>query len=128
MTERLVKGASFFAEKKTNEQAALSRRLLVNHPRLLVQQADSRFSRSQKDIQRAMKQIIIKKQHEYDRIIGQLEALSPLKIMKRGYSIVYQEDKKLVKSVDQIRPNETVRIQLTDGSLITKVQEIKKGE
>ncbi|MGG5255113.1 exodeoxyribonuclease VII large subunit [Neobacillus sp. SM06] len=128
MTERLVKGVSNFAEKKTNEQAALSRRLLVNHPRLLVQQADSRFGRSQKDIQRVMKQIIIKKQHEYDRIIGQLEALSPLKIMKRGYSIVYQEDKKLVKSVDQIRPNETVSIQLTDGSLITKVQEIKKGE
>ncbi|XJZ26173.1 exodeoxyribonuclease VII large subunit [Bacillota bacterium Lsc_1132] len=128
LTERLVKGVGRLSSVKANEQANLSRRLLVNHPRLLIQQAASRFERSQKEIQRAMSQMVMKKQNEYDRIIGTLEALSPLKIMKRGYSLVYAEDQKIVKSVHQIQTNDTVSIQLTDGSLITKVQEIKKGE
>lgn len=126
LSERLMKGAGRLLSIKANEQGVLSRRLLVNHPKLLVEQANHRFERSQKGIQRAIEQIIIKKQNEYGRVVGTLEALSPLKIMQRGYSLVYAQDQKLVKSIEQIQNSDTLRIQLSDGNLITKVQEIKK--
>lgn len=126
LSERLMKGAGRLLSIKANEQGVLSRRLLVNHPKLLVEQANHRFERSQKGIQRAIEQIIIKKQNEYGRLVGTLEALSPLKIMQRGYSLVYAQDRQLVKSIEKIQKNDTLRIQLSDGSLITKVEDIKK--
>lgn len=128
LTERLVKGTSRLSTIKASEQVNLAKRLLANHPRQQLLHATEQFERSQKEIQRAMKVIVAKKQNEYERLIGTLQALSPLRIMSRGYSLVYDADQKLVKSVNQIRKNDTIHINLADGSMVTKVEEIKKGE
>lgn len=55
-------------------------------------------------------QILMKKQTEFDRMISTLKALSPLKIMERGYSLVYTDDNRLVKSVHQVNKDESVEI------------------
>ncbi|MDF2854487.1 MAG: exodeoxyribonuclease large subunit, partial [Neobacillus sp.] len=70
----------------------------------------------------------IKKQNEFDRVISTLQALSPLKIMDRGYSIVYKDGNRLVKSINQVKEDESIQIQLTDGSLTCHVQSIKESE
>lgn len=46
--------------------------------------------------------------------------------MERGYSLAYTEDNQLVKSVKQVKENEQVQIQLTDGSLFCHVETIKE--
>jgi exodeoxyribonuclease VII large subunit len=46
--------------------------------------------------------------------------------MERGYSLAYTEDNHLVKSVKQVKVNEQVQIQLTDGSLFCNVETIKE--
>lgn len=43
-----------------------------------------------------------------------LEALSPLKTLARGYSLVYK-DKQLVKTAEAVATGDTVNIQLSDG-------------
>lgn len=73
-------------------------------------------------------QILMKKQNEFDRVIATLQALSPLKIMDRGYSLVYKDGNRLVKSIHQVNENESIQIQLTDGSLFCHVQSIKESE
>ncbi len=57
--------------------------------------------------------------------VRQLEALSPLKIMQRGYSIVYKEDKKLFKSLHDVALGDIVNIQLEDGRLGCQVWEME---
>jgi exodeoxyribonuclease VII large subunit len=99
-----------------------------NHPRVALRDAADRFDRSQKDIGRAMEKILLKKQTEFDRVISTLQALSPLKIMERGYSLVYSNENELIKSIKQVKENEPLQIQLTDGSLLCNVQNIKESE
>ncbi|MDP4156019.1 MAG: exodeoxyribonuclease VII large subunit [Bacillota bacterium] len=128
MTERLVKGAERLTMLKANEQDLLFKRLVRNHPSELLKGANDRFNRSQKEISRAMQQILHNNQTKYDRIITALQALSPLKIMERGYSLAYTEEHRLIKSIKQINKSEPIQVQLTDGSLLCKVEDIKENE
>jgi exodeoxyribonuclease VII large subunit len=126
LTERLVRGTSRLTVVKNDQYEILSKRLQRKHPNEGLQEAKRRFDRTQKDLNRAVSQIYVKKQTEFDRIVSTLQALSPLKIMERGYSLAYTEDNRLVKSVNQVKANEQVQIQLTDGSLFCKVETIKE--
>ncbi len=54
--------------------------------------------------------------------IRQLDALSPLKVMARGYSLVYDEQhKSLIKSLNDVEPGDMVKIKVTDGELDCQV-------
>lgn len=47
-----------------------------------------------------------------------LDALSPLKIMQRGYSLAYDEkEQTLIRSTRQVQIGDIVKIQLKDGKL-----------
>jgi exodeoxyribonuclease VII large subunit len=128
LTESLVRGASRLMDVKKGQHETIHKRLIRNHPRVALREAEGRFDRSQKDIGRAMIQIFLKKQTEFEKVISTLQALSPLKIMERGYSLVYSEDNVLIKSIKQVKENEPLQIQLSDGSLLCNVQNIKESE
>jgi exodeoxyribonuclease VII large subunit len=128
LTEQLVRGASRLTELKKSEHDIISRRLVRNHPSVALREAQNQFERSQKDLNRAIMQIFTKKQTEFDRMISTLQALSPLKIMERGYSLVYKDNHELVKSIKQVSENDSIQIQLTDGNLYCSVTKMRIKE
>ncbi|WP_066385315.1 exodeoxyribonuclease VII large subunit [Neobacillus mesonae] len=128
LTEMLVRGASRLSLLKNNQHEILYKRLERNNPKEMIREAKLRTERGQKDLIRSMGQILAKKQTDFDRMIATLQALSPLKIMERGYSLAYTEDNHLMKSVSQVKAEDRVQIQLTDGSLFCKVENVKENE
>lgn len=53
-----------------------------------------------------------------DARLRHLDALSPLKVMQRGYSLVYNEKQtELIRSIRQLQPGDLVKVRLTDGRL-----------
>ena len=68
-------------------------------------------------IKRLEKVIENKKQTEkekYVKLVSKLDALSPLKTLTRGYSIIESDDK-IVKSVNDLSKGQKVEIRLVDG-------------
>lgn len=68
-------------------------------------------------------------QRKKQRFIGstaKLDAMSPLKVLTRGYSIVHGDNDAVLRSVHQTAPGHEVRITLSDGSLKAVVSEIKE--
>lgn len=57
--------------------------------------------------------------------VAKLEALSPLKVMSRGFSVV-SDDSGTIKSVKQLTVGENINISLTDGSASCRVLDIKE--
>lgn len=53
-------------------------------------------------------------------LISKLDTLSPLKTLTRGYSIA-QKEGKTIKSVKELKTNDTLGIRFTDGEIKTKV-------
>lgn len=67
------------------------------------------------------------KQLEFASRLAQLDALSPLKVMQRGFSLVYSGDQ-LVKSVNQFASGDELVVRLSDGSATARVERIEREE
>lgn len=95
---------------------------VINY-RLII---DQLLKRLQKDIDYYMsKQKSVLTHH-----ITRLEALNPLSILKRGYSIcIHADTNKVVKQPDDVKKGDSVMILLSDGSLLCNVEDCKgKGD
>lgn len=63
----------------------------------------------------------------YVEIAAKLDALSPLKVLGRGYSIAENGEGKPIRSVDEIRIGERIDVKLAGGTLGCTVEEIHHG-
>lgn len=57
-----------------------------------------------------------------------LDALSPLKVLGRGYSIAVREDGKVLSSAGEISEGELLHLNMTDGSLKCRVEEREEAQ
>ena len=62
----------------------------------------------------------------YVALAAKLDAMSPLKVLGRGYAMVRQEDGGLVQSVRQVEPGDPLNITLCDGVLRAEITEKKE--
>ena len=72
-----------------------------------------------------MKNNLREKRFLLQMYIEKLNGLSPLKKLNQGYSFVADEKGKAVTSVEGIKKGEKLTIHVTDGEIITKVEETK---
>ncbi len=59
----------------------------------------------------------------FSRLAGKLDALSPLKVISRGYALV-SSDNGIVKSVENISIGDSLKVELSDGTFNATVTEI----
>lgn len=58
--------------------------------------------------------------------IAKLDALSPLKVLTRGYSVAQADDGTIVRSVSQINIGEKINVILCDGKLSASIKDIEE--
>ena len=56
------------------------------------------------------------------RSITKIDALSPLKTITRGYSVVENKDGKLIKTTKDVKPEDIINITVTDGKISAVVK------
>jgi len=96
----------------------LAGRLQAVNPRQQIVHARQRVTAASKGLELAMNAIARDKASRFGSLVRQLDALSPLKVMARGYSLAYDEqEKKLIRSVNEVQPGDLIRLRLTDGKL-----------
>lgn len=78
------------------------------------------------DIYRLQKKLLVQKKHDLELLVQNLNNLSPLNIMLRGYSIVTDRNKKIIKSVEKLKQGDTVEIRLTDGFAGAVISSVRK--
>ena len=68
----------------------------------------------------------IKKQR-FVGLTAKLDAMSPLKVLTRGYAMTQTEDGSLLRSVRQTRVGDTIKVSLSDGSIFAFVSDVKEN-
>ena len=68
--------------------------------------------------------IIQNKNNKFINILNKLEALNPINTIKRGYSIT-KNNNKVVTSAKEIKTDDLIETELSDGKIISKVMEVK---
>lgn len=71
--------------------------------------------------------IINSKKQEYVRYAAALDALSPLKVLGRGYAIATDESGKTISSADSVQIGDRINISFSRGSLKCTVNDVAAG-
>ena len=75
----------------------------------------------------AQSQLIHKNRRRYLTCAAKLDAMSPLKVLTRGYAVVSDQDSCVVKSISQARIGENLSVMLADGALDVVVEHVKEN-
>ncbi len=75
----------------------------------------------------AQKQQISRKNQRYIGLTAKLDAMSPLKVLTRGYAMAQAADGTVIRSVTQVQPDEQMTISLADGKVEATVTNIKEA-
>lgn len=86
----------------------------------------NRYEKYSDRINLSIEKCLEKNKNSYINILNKLEILNPLLTIKRGYSITKINDK-VVTSVKKIKKNDDLVVELTDGTISTKVLDINES-
>ena len=70
---------------------------------------------------------INRKHQQYIALTAKLDAMSPLKVLTRGYAMAQTQDGEVLKSVKQVERGERITVSLSDGKLSATVMDIKEN-
>ena len=77
------------------------------------------------ELENAMKTRLSNKQNAFTERVAQLDALSPLKVLGRGFSYCEKENR-AVTSVAQVAVGDTIALRFVDGWVESEVKNISK--
>lgn len=126
LQERLQQRTVRLAERGKARLDRLHSQLSGHHPGEQAAFAAKRLQGDVKRLEQAMQSSLKERRLQLHSAIRQLDALSPLKVMARGYSLVYDEqEKRLIKSIADVQPGDLVKVKVADGQLDCHVWSMK---
>ena len=107
----------------------LHRRLDVAATRVRHHDLRSRFASEHREINAnlaklasTLRSYLMKRHSRLERLGGQLQGLSPISILERGYALVFDADGKLLKDARHVREGDTITAQLALGQVTATVK------
>jgi len=67
-----------------------------------------------------------RKREAFVRLTAKLDAMSPLKVLSRGYSMTRNAEGKVIKSIGDVAVGDELIVTLTDGKMRTEVLEVSQ--
>ena len=71
---------------------------------------------------------VAKNRQRFVAQVSKLDAMSPLKVLTRGYAMVAKEDGKIVRSVSDVKPKDPIAVRVSDGTIVATVIGGKSNE
>lgn len=105
----------------------LSERPVLRLPEGSLQQKELLLELLRQRLERAAVSAMEKRQRRFAALSGRLDALSPLKVLARGYAVATRQEQ-VLHSVGQLSPGEEICLRLSDGTALCAVERIEKGE
>jgi exodeoxyribonuclease VII large subunit len=78
-------------------------------------------------LERGARDAVGRRRRALEAVAGQLDSLSPLACLARGYSICTLPSGQVVTRADQASPGDGVAVRLREGTLECRVEETRDG-
>lgn len=113
-------------ERRTWLESMASKRIMAS-PYEYLNERSLLLSMQEQRMSGAMASILSEKRKQYVRLAATMDAISPLKVLSRGYSMV-RGDKGVVKSTSAIVPGDRLEVRFADGCADCLVESVEKKE
>jgi exodeoxyribonuclease VII large subunit len=107
--------------------AASSKQLALTSPTEKLKNAGERIRKAEELMNMSLASMLEKKKLMLASATGRLEAINPLAVISRGYSVTRDENESIVSSVEQVSEGDGISILVSDGSIRAVVTE-KRGK
>lgn len=118
--EKLKSSASGRINSYETVLERLTERLLRFSPEHKIKNNIQKFEELCKCLNLAYEKIISEKEKKYISGISRMEALSPVKVLLRGYSLVYKNGK-IVSKVSELEIGNIIEIKMSDGTFKAQI-------
>ena len=112
--------------KKLQEMTAGKRVLL--DPSVYLDNRRRDVDRMRDRLLAAQERQLAGKKQRFGRLAASLDAMSPLRVLGRGYALASDGAGKLIKSVKELTPGDLIRVRFSDGCADCRVDSLDRGE
>jgi exodeoxyribonuclease VII large subunit len=125
-SERAARALGGMLSARRKDLHAITARLLRAHPQRRI--ADQRLALGglERRLAHSGTRLLSHRRQGLEALASKLDALSPLKVLDRGYSLTRTADGRLVSGCQGIEPGQPLTVTLHDGDLHTRVEEVRK--
>jgi exodeoxyribonuclease VII large subunit len=109
------------ARQRRDRVNVLEMRLKQQHVSLRLAEDKRQLQQLRSRLDAARMNSVVAGRARLERASTQLEALSPLRVLERGYALVYQANGKLLRASNEVREGESVVAQLAKGRVTATV-------
>ena len=107
------------------EVNSISSSLKEFSPFIMVENSKNKIENSIKDSKRAIQAVLEEKRNQFLTSSNTLEAVSPLSVLSRGYSILTKgKEEKIINSYSQVKVGDEITGKLKEGQILTKVIDV----
>lgn len=99
----------------------------LQSPMGYLQQRQKSLQLLQNRLAAAENQCINRNNQRYIALTAKLDAMSPLKVLTRGYAMAQTDGGEVVRSVSQVRTGDRINVSFSDGSLQATVTDVKEN-
>lgn len=91
----------------------------------IVEENKEEVADLKKELDESLQDLLQHQKDEVEKYAKQLEILNPKSVLSRGYSISIGEDGKAIKSIKDVKENQTIVTLLEDGEVSSRVTGVK---
>ena len=103
---------------------ALSEKRVLQSPMNYLQDKRMLLEYSRERLTAASRHLLQGKKEQFVRLTAALDAMSPLKVLARGYSVVRSADGSILQESSGVAPGDTITVDLRSGGLRAEVREV----
>jgi len=120
---RLLQAEGRQVAARQEKLKALREKRVLQDPLAFLQDKRLLLDYTQQKLVSSTKEQLAVQRHRFGRLAASLDALSPLKVLGRGYAMVQNESGQVVKTSEQVSPGDGLRVRLGQGTLRCTVRE-----
>ena len=103
----------------------LSQSRVMRQPDAYLQQQELHLEMLRQRLEHSGEVLLAKNRQRFERTAAKLDALSPLKVLGRGYAMVTREET-VIRETAQLTPGDTITVSLSDGTAQCTVNTVQR--
>lgn len=124
---RMARGVTRQLSAARERLDTLAQKRVLTDPMALVADKGMQLDHMQHRLAAAMRAVTDRENGRFAALAASLDALSPLRVLGRGYALAQTEDGTVLRSAAQTAAGERIRVRLAQGQLVCDVAETKEA-
>lgn len=127
IASRMETAAARAIQIRRQKLDAVSAKRVLQSPENYLADKRLQLDHIHKQLTSVFKHYLDEKRRIFVQLTAGLDAMSPLKVLSRGYSMTKDEYGNIIRSADALHVGDRITVDVEDGRIIASVEETKRG-